>query len=219
MLIAENEPGKGITNREADVNKAAAEPAMEAVVEYVAACEEVLAAANASLEVANPAVAARGQIAECQNGPQGRGTPIAIRNFTRMAEEKEEEFAPLYARFEESRARAREAAARLLAAHGKYDSETVLMLNFEEGVLDNVATVKVILRAGYGPTPARFIQGVKETNEMLEDPSPEAGNIYAPAPPTERTCPWCAETIKAAAVLCRFCGRDVEPLANAGQSG
>jgi hypothetical protein len=150
--------------------------------------------------------------------PPGRGTPIAIRNFTRMAEQKEEEFAPLYAGFEESRARAREAAARLLAAHGKYDSETVLMFNFEEGVLDNVATAKAILRAGYGPTPARFIQGVKESNELMEDPGPEEGDIYTPAPPTERTCPWCAETIKAAAVLCRFCGRDVEPLSNAGQS-
>ena len=186
-------------------------------MKYVAACEEVLAAANACLEAANPAVAARRQVAECQNGPQGPGTPIAIRNFTRMAEEKEEEFAPLYAGFEESRGRAREVAAQLLAAKGQDDAERVLMLNFEEGVLDNVATAKAILRAAYGPTPARFIQGVKETNELLEDFGPEAGNIYTPAPLTERTCPWCAETIKAAAVLCRFCGRDVEPLSNAGQ--
>jgi len=27
-----------------------------------------------------------------------------------------------------------------------------------------------------------------------------------------RICPWCAETIKAAAVVCRYCGRDVEPV-------
>jgi len=26
-----------------------------------------------------------------------------------------------------------------------------------------------------------------------------------------RSCPWCAETIKAAARICRFCNRDVEP--------
>ena len=30
-----------------------------------------------------------------------------------------------------------------------------------------------------------------------------------------RTCPWCAETIKAAALVCRYCGRDVEPLQTA----
>jgi|GEM_PF-2425024 len=27
-----------------------------------------------------------------------------------------------------------------------------------------------------------------------------------------RPCPWCAETIKPAARVCRYCGRDVEPL-------
>jgi hypothetical protein len=29
---------------------------------------------------------------------------------------------------------------------------------------------------------------------------------------SERACPWCAEAIKSAAIVCRFCGRDVEPL-------
>lgn len=34
------------------------------------------------------------------------------------------------------------------------------------------------------------------------------------APPAgdTRDCPWCAETIKAAARVCRFCNRDVEPI-------
>jgi hypothetical protein len=27
----------------------------------------------------------------------------------------------------------------------------------------------------------------------------------------ERACPWCAETVKTAALLCRFCGRDLPP--------
>lgn len=31
-------------------------------------------------------------------------------------------------------------------------------------------------------------------------------------PVPDRYCPWCAEQIKAAARVCRFCGRDVEPL-------
>ena len=47
----------------------------------------------------------------------------------------------------------------------------------------------------------------------------EDGNIYRPlaaAQSDERTCPWCAETIKAAAVICRFCGRDVDTQSNIG---
>jgi hypothetical protein len=135
-----------------------------------------------------------------------------------MAEEKEEEFVPLYACFEGACARARETAAQLLAGPGERDPEIVLAFNFEEDVLDNIATAKAILRAAYGPTPARFIEGVNESNELMEDHSPEEGNIYAPVPPTERTCPYCAETIKAAAVVCRFCGREVEPISNAGQA-
>jgi len=31
--------------------------------------------------------------------------------------------------------------------------------------------------------------------------------------PSSRPCPYCAESIQAAAVVCRFCGRDVEPTA------
>lgn len=199
------------------MSDAAADPAMEAAVKYVAACEEVLATANACLEVANPAVAARRQIAECQNGPQGPGTPIAIRNFTRMAEQKEEEFVQIYGSFEGACERARETAAQLLAEKGRYDAEMMLMFNVEESVLDKVATAKAILCARYGPTPARFLQGVTESNELMDDPGPDDGNIYVPAPPTERSCPWCAETIKVAAIVCRFCGRDVDPVSQAGQ--
>jgi len=33
-----------------------------------------------------------------------------------------------------------------------------------------------------------------------------------PLPQEDRNCPWCAETIKSAAIVCRFCGRDVEPV-------
>ena len=198
------------------MNDATADPAMEAALKwarvYVEACDEVMTAANACLDAANPALAARRQIAECQNGPQLRGTPIAIRNFTQMAEQKEAEFAPLFSSFEEARAKARETAAQFLAAQTGHDPEVVLMLNFEEAVLDRVATAKTVLHANYKPTPAGFIQGVNESNELMEDPGPDEGNIYRPAPPTERTCPWCAETIKAAAIVCRFCGRDVDPV-------
>ncbi len=65
--------------------------------------------------------------------------------------------------------------------------------------------------------PQVFLQGIDEANGLMQNPRDE-GNIYRPrvaAQSDERTCPWCAETIKAAAVICRFCGLDVQMQANA----
>lgn len=205
---------------EAAMNDATPDPAMETAVKwaqlYSAACREVSNAANACLEVANRAVGARRKIAEHQNDGLP-GTPIAIRNFTKYAEDAEQEFAPLHRAFAEACANARDTAASFLSAQTIHDPETILFLNVPEDAADNVAVVKEILRANYGHTPEGFIQGVQETNERLESP-PESGNIYTPPPPAqsdERTCPWCAETIKAAAVICRFCNRDVQVQPNA----
>jgi hypothetical protein len=54
----------------------------------------------------------------------------------------------------------------------------------------------------------------------LLQPSPAAGPL--PAGPSHthtvdaqrdtRPCPWCAERIKSAAIVCRYCGREVEPI-------
>ncbi len=186
---------------------------------YAAACADVSSTANECLEVANRAVGARHKIAECQNGPQLAGTHIAIRNFTQFAERAEQEFVPLYEAFVEACAKARDTAAGFLSAQTSHDPEIVFLLNVPEDAADTVAVVKEILRSDYGHTPAGFIKGVQQTNELLESP-PEYGNIYTPPPPAqpdERTCPWCAETIKAAAIICRFCNRDVQPQPSADQ--
>lgn len=203
------------------MNDATADQAMEMAVKwaqlYSAACVEVSSAANACLEVANQAVGARRKIAEHQNDGLP-GTPIAIRNFTEYAEHAEQEFVPLHRAFAEACAKARDTAADFLAVQTVHDPEIVLILNVPEDAAENVAVVKEILRANYGHTPAGFLEGVQQTNELLENP-PERGNIYTPPPPAqsdERTCPWCAETIKAAAVICRFCNRDVQVQPNAG---
>lgn len=67
-----------------------------------------------------------------------------------------------------------------------------------------------------------FWPGTRGPNKYGDDPRPgrrkqepaTGGQIAAPQPPTEaptRQCPYCAETIKAAAIVCRFCGRESEP--------
>lgn len=150
---------------------------------YIAACGEVLTAATACLDVANVAYGARRKIVEHQKDGLP-GTPIAIRNFTRMAEKKEAEFAPLYYAFDDACAKARDIAARFLAAgDNEQQAEVVLMLSVGEDILDKVATAKAILSATYGPSPAAFIQGVQASNELMQNPLDDGdvgGNIYRP---------------------------------------
>jgi tetratricopeptide (TPR) repeat protein len=199
------------TNQGSTAGSASDGSALETAVKwaqlYVTACKVVLATANECLEVANRAVGARNMAAK---RPQHESS---IQTFTRMAESKEQEFKPLYRTFADACAKAREIAAGFLAAQTGYDPEIVLMGNAEEDALNDVATAKAILRANFGYTPAGFIEGIRESNELLQNPFPEGGNIYTLPPSAqadERTCPWCAETIKAAAIICRFCGRDVQ---------
>jgi hypothetical protein len=112
---------------------------------------------------------------------------------------------------------ARDLAADVVDAQSLDHAEVILMLAVEEGTLDEVATAKAILSANYAPTAAGFIEGVNEANALMQAPPlPGEGNIYTPPAPTEQTCPWCAETIKAAAVVCRYCGRDIQAQPSGG---
>lgn len=179
---------------------------------YVAACGEVLTAANACLEKANDAVGAREMTAK---RPQHEAS---IQSFTRFAEEAEREFGPLYVAFEQTCIAARAAASELLATD-PLRAELAMAMAFDEETLGRVATVKAILSATYGPTPAAFLRGLAQTNDLISNDQSD-GNIFdaaaAQAATGERACPWCAETIKAAAVICRFCGRDVQVQSNVG---
>jgi tetratricopeptide (TPR) repeat protein len=206
--------GKMLESMDIEANaRASVETAAKWAQLYVAACGEVLTAVNACLEVANDAVGARNMAAK---RPQHE---VSIQTFTTYAEEAERNFGPVHRTFADACVAARDAAAQLLAADPD-TAELVLAMSVgdNEQVLDNVATVKGLLGASYGSTPAAFIQGIEQANALMQNP-PGEGNIYRPpaaAQSDERTCPWCAETIKAAAVICRFCGRDVQMQANAG---
>ena len=181
---------------------------------YAAACSEVLLGANACMEVANRAVGARNQAAE---RPQHE---ISIRTFMSYAEQAEREFAPLYRSFDQACTAARDCAAKLLASHSDpINAEMALMISVDEDVLGTVATVRSLLSVNYGATPTAFIQGVRQANELMQCDDADddaAGNIYRPPVPTQKICPWCAETIKATAIICRFCSRDVQMQPNVG---
>lgn len=201
---------------------------------YAATCGEVMATFNACLEVANRAIGAR-KTADIR--PQHE---ISIRNFTTIVEKAEQELPPLYEAFDKACSGARDAAAQLRrAASDPLLAEMKLAMAYEgTDVLDQVATAKGILGATFGPTPDAFIEGLERANALIQNP-PDEGNIYwGPTAPSaasepatsstvlpdpvsssqadERACPWCAETIKSAAVICRFCGRDVDMQTNVG---
>lgn len=181
---------------------------------YATACLSLVAATNACLEVTNDAIGARDMAAK---RPQHE---VSIKQFTQMAEQKEQEFVPLYRAFTEACSAARDAAASFLSVQAGRDPELVFLSVASDEAYREAQVARHILLADYGPTPDRFIAGLEETNAGIradifnfgEDGF--QGRIYAP-PPThgvdERVCPWCAETIKAAAVICRYCGRDVPP--------
>lgn len=71
----------------------------------------------------------------------------------------------------------------------------------------------LIVIAVLPPTPVAEAERLAQIDAAVDALSD--GPSESRAAPTRRSCPWCAESIKPAAVVCRYCGRDVEPLAAA----
>lgn len=181
---------------------------------YAAACRNVLKATNAVIETANRAVGARNMA----NSPSQH--EISRRNFQAMAEREEREFVPLYKLFLSACAEARDAAANLRATTTSHNPELVLLTAVDDDAYGQAGVATHILRANIGPTPSAFLEGIETANAAIQadifcyGEDGFLGHVYSapsPAEPEDRLCPWCAETIKAIAIVCRFCGRDVGP--------
>lgn len=179
---------------------------------YGAACGDVLNAANACLAVANAAVGARNMAAK---RPQH---DISIKHFVNMADSKDQEFSPLYRDYVAACSTAKKAAENLLQSRTSHDPELVLLIAIADESYTNASTARHLIAADMGSTPATFLEGLQRANAAIQaevvgyGEEGFQGRIYRPPLPeqnAERTCPWCAETIKAAAVICRFCGRDL----------
>jgi hypothetical protein len=78
-----------------------------------------------------------------------------------------------------------------------------------------IQPTRALRRAAEGAALSERLKAYNESQAARAQAGsdPGAGQPTATPPPSaqpdERTCPWCAETIKAAAVICRFCGRDI----------
>jgi len=178
---------------------------------YATACREVITATNAVAETANRAVGARNMA----NNPSQH--EISRNNFRTMAERLEQEFIPPYKSFLGVCVKARDAAATFRVA-STTDPELTLLTVLEADAYGQAGVATHILRTNFGPTPSAFVESLQAANLAIQGDifvygeEGFLGHVYAPPRPAEaaeRACPWCAETIKAAAVICRFCGRDV----------
>jgi hypothetical protein len=152
---------------------------------------------------------------------------ISRRHFEVWAKEAENEFVPLYKAFVVACTAARDAAVAFRAVPSPNDVELVLSSTVDGDVYSQTEVAGHILRTSFGPTPSGFIDGLGVLHDAIQADIYDfgddgfIGHVYSPAATEERACPWCAETIKAAAIVCRFCNREVAPprntLPNPGQ--
>jgi hypothetical protein len=181
---------------------------------YGAACVKVVDMTNATLEVANMAMGARNMAAK---RPQHE---ISVQSFIDAAERHERDFPPRYKAFIEACTVAREVAERFRAGAVTGDPELVLLIAVDDETYGQTSVAAHILRTTFGPTPSAFLGGLETLNAAIQadifsyGEDGFVGHVYSPpvvAAAEERACPWCAETIKTAAIVCRFCGRDIQP--------
>lgn len=183
--------------------------AVEGALLYAAACLEVIKRLSAAGEEASTAVRARNKAAEPQH-------PISRESFENFAQQADRKFVPLYKAFEESCSTARDIAAAFRGTVPSSDAvERVLHDAVDAETYSKTEAAGHLLRTTFRPTSAAFIAGIEAANEAIKADIYFFGDdgfiphVYSPPVADQIACPWCAETIKAAAKICRFCNREV----------
>jgi hypothetical protein len=116
---------------------------------------------------------------------------ISIANFTRLADQKEQEFGPLYRSFDNARANAKDAGNKLVAACRQVDPELGLMLALDPETYSQTGAAVEYMRSVVGPTPRAFLEGISQGNAAINS-SPDwgepgfRGNIYHGSGPGEQ---------------------------------
>jgi hypothetical protein len=74
-----------------------------------------------------------------------------------------------------------------------------------------------------GPIGVIAAAAIEPSTEVRVQREEQLANTFArfaqPDASSRRPCPWCAEPIQPAAIICRFCGREVEPVLPTGARG
>jgi hypothetical protein len=114
----------------------------------------------------------------------------------------------------------------LIAFADYYDGKSSRPLGLCAGIIVGLTGVPVtlhlihVVNASQGAVsigPGLVIAGLGEALLLIGGVAATKGSVAVRSTTSTlsdtRPCPWCAETIKRQAILCRFCGRDVEPSA------
>jgi hypothetical protein len=76
--------------------------------------------------------------------------------------------------------------------------------------------VGITLASVAGPVGLLIVATMRPTQTERERASAHAIGALVPEVGSTRPCPWCAETIKTAAVICKHCGQTIERTTTTG---